>query len=171
MVNELAPTTGKGTALTVQVSPDSVTPIGVLPAMNVAPATAGLTKVISAEAVPFATLAVKEGEDPKTAVPFTFRLLMVLSIDRTVTVAWPDTPLLSLAVAFMTAVPRDTPVTTPLLFTVATAVLSELHVTVLLVAPSGCTSAARVVVPATFRVRVPDTPIELTASAPRLTVR
>ena len=47
----------------------------------------------------------------------------------------------SLVVAVIVAVPAEIPVTTPLLFTVATAVLLERHVTVLLVALVGSTVA------------------------------
>ena len=80
-------------------------------------------------------------------------LLRVMPVTNTigvVTVSDADayTPDPSCAVAVMLHVPAETPVTTPLLLTVATLLLDELQVIPLLVALSGNTTAkALVVVP------------------------
>jgi len=60
----------------------------------------------------------------------------------------------SLVVAVMTASPAETPVTTPLLFTVATDVLLELQATVFNVAFAGETVSVSVTVPPTSIVAV-----------------
>ncbi len=66
---------------------------------------------------------------------------VVIPVALIVSVSEPETPLPSLAVAVIVTWPAATPETRPLLSTVATEVLLELHVTVLFVASSGKTVA------------------------------
>jgi hypothetical protein len=99
----------------------------------------GVTVAVSAVVPPNVVIVADSGD---TVTPVTGMVVVGLTVIADVAVKLPST-----VVTVMVALPADTAVTTPLLFTVATAVLFELQVTLLLVALFGAIVAVNVVVP------------------------